>query len=87
MTKRVFEFSYEVTGSITVDSEVIDRVDDEWREYLYNLQTPEEIIDMIAWNKLANNWGLPDLDGWADMDKNQAVVSDVEWFMIHIKEE
>lgn len=65
---------------IELDERVIDVVDDEWRNHLYQLTTPEEIAAHVAYNLVVNKWRLSTLDGWADQpDSNARIVDTGEW--------
>ncbi len=83
MGKRIFDVDFEIEGeyvdtaTIELDDAVIDAVDDEWRQELYDLNTPEEIAEHIAYNLIVNNSRLSQLDGWADQPDNNARV--IEW--------
>lgn len=68
---RTFQIEYKVYATIVVEDSVIDVVDDEWRAQLYDLDTPEEIIEMVAEN-LIRGRDLSDLDGWADQPDSNA---------------
>ena len=73
MSKRfLVEISTEVM--IELSDGVIDAVNDEWRKTLYNLQTPEEIAEHIAYNMVVNDARLSQLDGWADRDDQEAEI-------------
>jgi len=79
MTK---EFVVEITATVVIDLEeaVIDVVDDEWRSHLYNLKTPEEIAEHIAYNMIVNGAKLSQLDGWADQpDENATIMLGPSW--------
>ena len=74
---------------IEIDQELIDVVDDDWRNHLYNLHTPEEIAEHIGYNLIVNNINLSQMDGWADKDNSLArVISwpDLERYTITAKE-
>ena len=71
---RKFHIEWVVGCDIELDEEVINRVDDEWRAALYNLNTPTEIAEHVAYNLVMNNARLSVLDGWADMRNDQAKV-------------
>lgn len=82
MAKRRFEVTFSMYGEdvdggvIELDDQVIDVVDDEWRANLYDLRTPEQIAEHIAFNMIINNRGLSQLDGWADQpDSNAKILS------------
>ena len=71
MSKRIFIIEYNGSATIELDDQVIDVVNDEWRSQLYDLHTPEEIAEHIAYNFIFNSARLSDLDGWADQpDRN-----------------
>lgn len=73
MAKRTFHVEF--SGTLELDDSVIDAVDDEWRAALYQLNTPEEIAEHIAYN-LARGADLTQLDGWADQSDDKAKLSD-----------
>ncbi len=72
MSKRQFKIEFAGTATIELDDQVIDVVDDEWRSSLYNLHTPEEIAEHIAYNFIFNIDRLSSLDGWADQPDSNA---------------
>lgn len=77
MADRKFHISMRIECDIILDEEVINRVDDEWRSQFYNLTSAKEIAEHIAYNLVANNFRLSQLDGWADMkDLQAAIISD-----------
>ena len=77
---KKYSVRWEVEAVIEVDDEVIDRVDDEWREHLYDLQTESEIMEHIAHNLLVNRIKLSSMDGWADMDDSKARIVSEEYY-------
>ena len=79
MAKKKFEIIIWGRTVIELDDRVIDAVDDEWREHLYNLNTPEDIAEHIAYNLVINNARLTMLDGWADQDDSYAKVLETDW--------
>lgn len=82
MGKRQFEVTFEGTARIELDDEVIKVVDDEWRSGLYDLYTPEDIAEHIAYNLVINRRKLSCLDGWADQpDENASVLYKPDWYM------
>lgn len=38
-----------------------------WRNTLYDLRTPEDVIEMLAYNWVVNHRVAHELDGWADL--------------------
>lgn len=87
---RKFEIECTVWATLELEDEVIDCVDDEWRKDLYNLQTPEEIAQMIGRNMIRGA-ELSDLDGWANQPNSNAklvfnddetVATEAEYFPI-----
>lgn len=72
MGKRIFRiefemFDFEIDNCLLeLDQEVIDAVDCNWRDSLYELYTPEDIAVHIAANMVINNLTLSGMDGWAD---------------------
>ena len=82
MGKRSFEVSFEFEAIIELDDNVIDVVDDEWRSQRYNLRTPEDIAEHIAFNLIINHGKLSSLDGWADQpDDNAKLIDDGRLYM------
>jgi hypothetical protein len=65
-----FDYSGEVidTGVIEIAQEVIDAVDDSWRDMLYDLHTPEEIAAQVGFCRFVLNLPLTSMDGWANMN-------------------
>lgn len=77
--KRRFRIYAEAEAVIEIDQAVIDVVNDEWRQYLYDLETPEEIAGMIG-RCMIRGWTLSQMDGWADQpDENAEFVEWPEW--------
>jgi hypothetical protein len=78
--KRKFEITFELdysevgTGIIELDQAVIDAVTDEWRTSFYNLHTPEGIAEHIAFAMMVRDYKLNDLDGWANLPNDFAIV-------------
>jgi len=78
MMKRKFKVHVECNMSslgyaiVELDQKVIDAVDDDWRHYFYNLVTPEEIAEHIAYNLIVNEVRLTQLDGWANLSDDMA---------------
>ena len=82
MSKRSFQVTFRFEVEIELDDKVIDVVDDEWRSQLYDLYTPEDIAEHIAFNLVINQWGLSTLDGWADQpDENAKLIDDGREFI------
>lgn len=80
MGTRLFKVRFEGEGIIELDDAVIEAVDDEWRETLYDLRSADEIAAHIGYNLIIQKLELSDLDGWADQsDGNAFVLEDVHW--------
>jgi len=80
MAKRRFEVDFRGWAIIELDDAVIDAVDDEWRDYLYKLFTPEQIAQHIAYNLVIRHAKLSHLDGWADQpNENARIVDEEDW--------
>jgi len=81
-------FRIELEGEIVVgiDQQVIDVVDDEWRETLYQLYTPEQIAEMVGYNMGVNRWFLSQLDGWADQSDENAKLLNMEIWTENVEE-
>jgi len=78
--RRKFEIVIDgdVEVVIDLDERVISVVDDEWRKVLYNLQTVDEIVTMVA-SCLLRGWRLSQLDGWADQPDENAKILKGQW--------
>jgi hypothetical protein len=86
MGKRLFDIEITVKTQLELDDQVIDVVDDEWRSQLYDLYTPEEIAEHIAYNLIANNARLSQLDGWADQPDSNADLKSINWDFEEVEE-
>lgn len=69
---RYFNVRFTGEAVIALADEVIDVVDEEWRSMFYDLHTPEDIAEHIAYNLVVNRWDLSSLDGWADQPRSNA---------------
>ena|SRR3972149_11058201 len=72
------------TVTIEIDQSVIDNVDDAWRDSMYNLISPEDIMEHVAYNLIINKTSLSNIDGWANLPDDFArVIKDLniydEW--------
>lgn len=67
-------FHIDLSCIVEVDADVIDGVDAEWRKRFYDLDTPEEVAQHIAFNLLANGARLSQLDGFADRHDDAAAI-------------
>ena len=84
---RKFLMTIETDIEIELEDEVIDVVDDAWREELYDLDGAEEIVEHVALNMVVNNCNLSQLDGWANQpDKNARITLNPDWTVSYIKE-
>ena len=79
---RTFLLRIDGWAKMELDEQVIDAVDDEWREYLYQLDTPEEIAAHVGYNLIVNRIPLSMMDGWADQPDKNARVLDVDWEVV-----
>lgn len=68
---RTFEITFDGNATLVLEDAVIDAVDDSWRASFYDLVTPEQIAEQIAFN-LLRGWKLHQLDGWADQPDSNA---------------
>ena len=79
MSKR-FMVELSTVVCIELQDAVIDVVNDEWRSHCYNLRTPKEIAEHLAYNIVINDAKLSQLDGWADQpNDNIKLLHSVEW--------
>jgi hypothetical protein len=78
MSTRTFTIHTSGEFELTLDEQVISVVDDEWRSQLYNLHTPEDIAEHIAYNLIFNGGYLSDLDGWADQPDSNAKLKEID---------
>ena len=70
---RTFTITFEGCITLKLEEAVIAAVDDDWRASLYDLTTPEEIAEHIAFN-LLRGWKLHQLDGWANQPDSNALL-------------
>jgi hypothetical protein len=61
-------FHVELSCVVEIDADVIRAVNKEWRSKFYDLNTPEEVAQHLAFNLLVNGAVLSQLDGWADKE-------------------
>lgn len=91
MGKRKFRVTFEGDAVIELDDAVINQVDDEWRKHLYDLNTPTEIAEHIAFNFVCNHASLSQLDGWANLPDDFARIiggsGGADWYTIEAVEE
>ncbi len=79
MGKRHFEIELTCIAQIELDEAVIAVVTDEWRQRFYDLATPREIAEHIAFNLVIRGTRLSQLDGWGDhLDGNARIVME-DW--------
>lgn len=76
---REFVVNFEGVATISLSNSVIDAVDDEWREFFYQLDTPEEVAAHIAYNMVINKCNLSNLDGWANLPNHAAKITGFTW--------
>ena len=58
-------------GKIELDQRILDAVNDDWREHLYDLRTDQEVAEHIAFNFVVNHIDtVQQLDGWADQPED-----------------
>lgn len=80
MAKRIFEIELRGTARIELDDAVIERVDADFRSSLYDLHGAQEIAERIGYNLIVNGARLSIMDGWADMDNDNArILGVVDW--------
>ena len=74
-----FNITFTVHATVEIDQDVIDAMDDDWREQFYNLNTPEDIAGHIGRNLILGS-RLSMLDGFADQSDTGATleISDEE---------
>ena len=88
MGKRTFTVTFEGQFVIELDDAVIDAVDADWRANLYDLETTEEIVEMVGLNMAIDKRRLSQLDGWADQsDDNAKIIEELETYFVNVKEE
>jgi hypothetical protein len=78
MTKRTFELTLTLRARLELEQAVIDAVDDEWRSRFYDLETPEDIAEMIGNCMVVYHWKLSSLDGFADQPDHYARIDSLE---------
>lgn len=81
-------FSVEMTAHVEVTiedyDEIVGRVLDNvngWREHFYTLNDRDEVLEMFAYNAVANGeTDVRRLDGWADLKPQLGTMNVVEAF-------
>lgn len=76
---KTYDVDLEVYVTVALDQRVIDVVDDEWRSMFYDLRTPQEIAEHIAYNMARHGSRLSHLDGFANLPDDWAKLTEVEW--------
>ena len=75
--KKRYVVEFTADAKIEVDNSVIERaLTQEWRETYYEFDTPEKVVEHIAYNMAINHLRLSQLDGFADLKDDLAVMSD-----------
>ena len=67
-----FKVTHEVTVELEIDDKVIkEATSEEWKKSFYDLKTPEDVAEHIAYNAVANDIrDVTVLDGFAHLDKD-----------------
>lgn len=66
--KGNYEEEIHFEGSIELDDEVIQAVDDDWRKTFYpSITTPQKVAEHIAYNMIVNDLKLSGIDGFANL--------------------
>lgn len=69
------KFNVEITLDAEVDiaQEVLDSVDDDWREFLYSdILTEYDVVKHITYNMIVNGLPLSHIDGFAQFSDAEA---------------
>lgn len=82
-----FLITFHGEAELEVEDEVIDCVDDDWREELYDLETPGDIAAHIAYNVIFRHATLSSLDGWADQPDSNIISCSVHFCEVEGEEE
>lgn len=71
-----FELDMGFVGDVLVKlhPDVLKAIDEEWRNNFYDLEDDKEVAEHIAYNVLINHWQLSELDGFANLPNNYAIV-------------
>lgn len=75
MSKREFEVEIRVVVRLS-DKVLAVASDADWQEMFYSLTTPEDVAEHIAFNRVQGR-ELSQLDGFADLSNDDAVVLDI----------
>lgn len=70
-----------VDVKIKINQAVIAQVDDEWKKMFYDLDSSEEIVEHVAYNLLQGR-RLSQMDGFADLPDELAVLEDVDYIVM-----
>ena len=75
------EVKFLVDVKIKINKVVIAQVDDEWKKTFYDLDLSEEIVEHVAYNLLQGR-RLSQMDGFADLPDELAVLEDVDYIVM-----
>lgn len=87
LDRRKFNVEFNVSATLTVSNEVIDRVlnnEDGWKEMFYDLDF-HELIEMLVYNMLKGRH-VSDMDGFADLSYDCADLSQVDYTLEYVEE-
>lgn len=81
-----FKVTHEVTVEVEVDEDVIkEATSEDWRKSFYNLHTPEDVAEHLAYNCVANCVeDVTVLDGFAHLKPKQVKFGKKEWDLIGV---
>jgi hypothetical protein len=66
-----FKVTFTVTATIELNPEVLAQADDEWKRSFYDIDTPEDVAEMIAYNMIKGK-SLSCMDGFANLPDEYA---------------
>ena len=72
--KGHYEEDIHFEGIIELDDAVINNVDDSWRKQFYDFNSLQQVINHIAFNMIVNDLKLSDIDGFANLSNDMAVL-------------
>jgi hypothetical protein len=79
--------TFMVSTTVKINPVVFSHVDDEWRSMFYNLVTPSEVIEHIAYN-LLQGFKLSQMDGFANFpDEYDVLIGSVDYELDSVEEE
>lgn len=77
--KKKYSITIIGTAEIKIDDSVLKAAStDDWQKQ-HGISGEEDVIEHIAYNMIVNGCELSEIDGFADRENEEAILSDVDW--------